>query len=94
MSKKIVFGNDLAKEIHTLMDQTHTYYTLYSSLSNYFKTSDKHSSGNVKCFYSGKNTSSYNREHVWAVSLSNNLIDRDNPEYSGADLHHVRPTIS
>ena len=84
-------GSSLLTKLHNLMDTTHQTYTSYSSLDNYFKTSDKHSSGNVKCFYSGENTTKFNKEHVWPQSLSNDLFGED---YAGADLHHIRPTIS
>ena len=83
-------GSSLLTNLHNLMDQTHTKYTSYSSLDSYFKTSDKTGSS-VKCFYSGQATSKYNKEHVWPQSLSNNLYGE---EYAGADLQHIRPTIS
>lgn len=73
------------------MDTTHSTYTSYGSLDNYFKTSDPHSSGGVKCFYSGEKASSFNKEHVWPQSLSNNLYGED---HGGSDLHHIRPTIN
>ena len=89
-------GSTLETKLHNLMDTTHTNYISYSSLNGYYSSSDKHSSGGVKCFYSGQKASSYNKEHVWAQSLSgpnssNKLYGED---HGGSDLHHVRPTIA
>ena len=90
-------GRDLLKGLHNLMMSTHKIYVSYSSLKTTLKSSDPgNSSGQVKCFYSGKSTSSFNREHVWAQSLSgvsssNKLYGED---YGGADIHHIRPAIS
>ena len=86
-------GSTFATELHNLMDTTHTTYTSYSSLFNLYQSSDPGDGAKYKCFYSGQSTSSVNREHVWAVSLSNNLFPRNNLTYAGADLHHVRPAI-
>lgn len=86
-------GSSLATKLHNLMDSTHTNYVSYSSLFNHYKSSDPHPSGNIKCFYSGENVSGkgYNREHVWAQSLSGGLFGED---HAGSDLHHVRPARS
>ena len=87
---------DLLKSLHNLMDTTHAYWTTYSALNNYFKSSDPHPNGNVKCFYSGNSTSSYNREHVWPQSLSGKSSSEKlyGEDHGGSDLHHLRPTIS
>ena len=87
-------GATFATELHNLMDTTHNYYPSYSSLYNYYQESDPGTNAKYKCFYSGQSTSSVNREHVWAVSLSNNLFPRNNLTYAGSDLHHVRPAIA
>ena len=84
-------GNSLLVGLHNLMDSTHTTYTSYGSLDGYYRTSDAYSGGGVKCFYSGQKASSFNKEHVWPQSLSNNLYGED---HGGSDLHHIRPTIS
>lgn len=83
-------GTELLKKLHNLMDSTHSTYLSYKALDSIYKTSDP-SGSSVKCFYSGKATSSFNKEHVWPQSLSNNLYGET---YAGADLHHIRPTIS
>lgn len=88
-------SSTLLTSLHNLMDTTHKTYVSYSSLDSYFRTSDKHSSGNVKCFYSGKNTSSFNKEHVWPQSCSGSSSNQlYGTSYGGSDLHHIRPTIS
>ena len=86
-------GSALMTKLHNLMDTTHTNYITYDSLFNHYKNSDAYPNGNVKCFYSGTNAynKSYNREHVWAQSLSNSLFGTD---HAGSDLHHVRPAKS
>ena len=92
-------GNELLKGLHNLMMDTHDTYVTYDSLKTTFKTSDPgSSSGQVKCFYSGKSTSSFNREHVWAQSLSgstsNSSTNLYGSDYGGSDIHHLRPAIS
>ena len=88
-------GNSLLVGLHDLMDSTHTNYISYGSLDGYYSQSDPHSSGGVKCFYSGQKTNSYNKEHVWPQSLSGSKDDQLYGEsYGGSDLHHIRPTIS
>lgn len=84
-------GSTLLTNLHNLMDSTHTNYIFYSSLSSYYSQSDPHSSGGVKCFYSGTKASSYNKEHVWPQSSSNGLYGED---HAGSDLHHIRPTLN
>ena len=84
-------GASLLTNLHNLMDTTHTTFTSYGGLDSHYSKSDKYGSSGVKCFYSGQKANSYNKEHVWPQSLSNNLYGTD---YAGADLHHIRPTIS
>ena len=83
-------GTSLLAKLHELMFSTHTSWTSYSSLDSYFYSSDKTGS-KVKCFYSGEATTSFNKEHIWPQSLSNNLYGTD---HAGSDLQHIRPTIS
>lgn len=88
-------GKELLKGLHNLMDTTHKTYVSYGSLDGYFRTSDKYPGGNVKCFYSGENTSSFNKEHVWPQSLSGSSSTQlYGEDHGGSDLHHIRPTIS
>ena len=76
------------------MDSTHSTYVSYGSLDSHFYSSDKYGS-NVKCFYSGKSTSSYNKEHVWPQSLSGSSSTQlYGEDHGGSDIHHIRPTIS
>lgn len=90
-------GTALETKLHNLMDTTHQNYISYNSLSSHYQTTDKYGSGGIKCFYSGQraDSTSWNREHVWAQSLSG-LNSNDKlygTEYGGADLLHVRPAI-
>lgn len=88
-------GSTLLTNLHNLMDTTHTNYVSYSSLANHYKSSDPHSSGGVKCFYSGEKTSSFNKEHVWPQSSSGSSTTQLYGEsYGGSDLLHIRPTIN
>ena len=87
-------GSTLLTSLHNLMDSTHSTYVSYSSLDSHFHSSDKYGS-NVKCFYSGKSTSSYNKEHVWPQSLSGSSSTQlYGEDHGGSDIHHIRPTIS
>lgn len=86
-----VKGKELGKQLHNLMDTTHTNYTSYSSLYNHWKNTGEASGNSYKCIYSGKMTSSANREHVWPQSHSNGLWGQS---YGGADILHLRPAVS
>lgn len=78
-------GNALGLKLHNLMMDTHKTYVSYGSLDNTLKSTDS------KCFYSGKTSSSYNKEHVWPQSKSNKVFTTS---YAGADIHHLRFSIS
>ena len=89
-------GNNLLKGLHNLMMSTHKTYVTYSSLKNTLKQSDEYeNSGQAKCFYTGKKTSTFTREHVWCQSLSGSSSNSgDNlygESYGGSDIHHIRP---
>lgn len=91
-------GNNLLKGLHNLMMTTHTNYVTYSSLKTTLKESDPGSrSSEVRCFYSGKSTTSFNREHVWCQSLSGSSSSSSTnlygESYGGSDIHHIRPAI-
>jgi endonuclease I len=97
-SVKNLTGNQLLKGLHNLMMDTHDTYVTYNSLNTTLKSSDPgNSSSQVKCFYSGKSTSSFNREHVWAQSLSGTTSSSSTNLYGqthgGSDIHHIRPAI-
>ena len=86
-------GDALLEGLASLSRTKHTTETSYGSLPDYFKTTDKdpNKSGSVLDFYSKISTTSFNREHVWPKSLSGNAYENNK---AGADVHHIRPTIS
>lgn len=87
-------GTELLKGLHNLMDTKHTNYVSYSSLDSHFDDTDKYGNG-VKCFYSGEQTSKYNKEHVWPQSLSGSSTTQlYGEDHGGSDMLHIRPTIS
>ncbi|MBQ7914417.1 MAG: endonuclease [Clostridia bacterium] len=93
-------GEQLLGQIHDLITKTHTKYTSYNDCKNttIIKTTDAGSkSGYVMEFYSqadiagtwgSGNQGTWNREHVWPQSLSNDMWGQSN---GGSDLHHIRP---
>lgn len=93
-------GKQLLGQIHDLITKTHTKYTSYNDCKNttIIKTTDAGSkSGYVMEFYSqadiagtwgSGNQGTWNREHVWPQSLSNDMWGQSN---GGSDLHHIRP---
>ena len=90
-------GLGLLTQLHNLMDSSHKTYTSYSSLENYFKSTDPHPNGNIKCFYSGEShtVKEINREHVWPQSLSGSSSSQlYGEDYGGSDLHHLRPALT
>lgn len=96
-------GNDLLNELAEITKNNHSYYTTYgdirySAKGNPSSDRDPNNSSNLLDFYSkisvksawdGGNT--WNREHVWPQSLSGELYGTSG---AGADVHHIRPTIS
>lgn len=81
---------------------THRTYTTYADCKNpvYVANTDSDYSGEVMEFYSqtsidaswgGGKQGTWNREHVWCKSLSNNVWDES---YGGSDMHHIRPVES
>lgn len=82
-------GSALGTKLHNLMMSTHTTYVSYSSLDNTLKQTDK------KCFYSGQNMSSFNKEHVWPQAKSKDGGSQlFGTSYAGSDIHHIRATIN
>ena len=83
-------GTALGTKLHNLMMSTHSTYVSYSSLDNTLKQTDE------KCFYSGQNINSFNKEHVWPQAKSK---DGGGPQlfgtsYAGSDIHHIRASIN
>ena len=95
-------GVELLGELHDLLATTHRTYTTYADCKNpvYVANTDSDYNGEVMEFYSqtsidkawGKgNQGTWNREHVWCKSLSNDVW---NESYGGSDMHHIRPVES
>ncbi len=103
-----LIGNDLLLGLHDLMFETHKTYTSYADLgkNEYQRYTDPYpgKDGYVIGFYSHRaikadwDGNTYNREHVWAQSLSGKTIDGEDDLYGesggGADMHHIRPEVS
>lgn len=96
-------GTQLLGQLHDLITTTHTKYTSYNDCKDpeiIKKTDPGSNSSSVMEFYSQADISStwgsgaagtWNREHVWCQSLSNNLWGESG---GGSDLHHIRPVES
>lgn len=95
-------GVELLGELHDLLATTHRTYTAYADCKNpvYVANTDSDYNGEVMEFYSqtsidaswgGGKQGTWNREHVWCKSLSNNVWDES---YGGSDMHHIRPVES
>ena len=89
-------GNALKLELRELITETHTKVTTYDDLKEYLQEADEdpNNSNNMILFYTGAsvpktdNMNVWNREHVWAQSLTNNWFGEKG---AGADMHHIRP---
>ena len=98
-------GTALLSQLHTLMGETHKYYSSYDDCKTpeyVYAMEPGTSSSYVTDFYTQKDidkawgsgsTGTWNREHVWCQSLS---IDKSGTQlygetYAGSDLHHLRP---
>ncbi len=83
-------NSELFKELHDLMADTMTSSISYSSLTSYWKDTDREAGTNdATLFYSDFTSGSYNREHVWPKSRAS-FHQQD----GGCDIHHLRPTNS
>lgn len=103
-----LMGNDLLLGLHDLMFKTHETYTSYADLgkNEYQRYTDPYpgKDGYIIGFYSHRaikadwDGNTYNREHVWAQSLSGKTTSNGDNLYGdtggGADMHHIRPEIS
>ena len=89
--------NPLYTALHTLMADTHSYYTSYSgynsgSLAYFWESTDAVAdSESYVMFYSDVPAGSgyqLNREHIWPKSRAS-----FDTALGGADLHHLRPSV-
>ena len=93
--------NALFAALHSLMANTHQYYTTYSgtkagSLAYFWASTDAVSSGSTyTMFYSDISADTeniiLNREHIWPKSRAS-FGERKGS--GGSDLHHLRPAVS
>lgn len=93
-------NNDLFTALHSLMADTHRYYTSYSgykvgSLAYFWASTDAVNSGSTyTMFYSDVPADAdniiLNREHVWPKSRASFGERKGN---GGSDLHHLRPAV-
>lgn len=90
-------GTQLLGQLHDLITDSRSGYSSYADCKTYGKTTDPGSGSNtVMEFYTHIDISNskwdvsggWNREHVWAKSLSGNLWGTTG---GGSDLHHIRP---
>lgn len=94
-------GDSLLGQVHDLITSTHTRYTTYDDCKNVSiitRTDKGTAADTVMEFYTQEDIASswgsgangtWNREHVWCKSLSNNLWGQAG---GGSDLHHIRPS--
>ena len=93
-------GDNLLEGLALISRENHKTFTSYNSLRSALAMSDEDPKDSTKIidFYThwsidnewdGGDT--WNREHVWCQSLSNDLYGTS---YAGSDIHHIRPTIS
>ncbi|MCH5180106.1 MAG: endonuclease [Erysipelotrichales bacterium] len=98
-------GDDLFNSLKELTTATHEYKTSYGDLKEMTILSDRDPSinENIILFYSRESISgvwdggtTWNREHVWPKSLSDDLYSSvtDSSRNAGTDLHHIRPVAS
>lgn len=97
-SAEAMRGNELFSKLHTLMSETHSYFTSYSgyskgSLAYFWNSTDAVSDGDSYImFYSDvlkDDSVKLNREHVWPKSRASFY-----QKNGGSDLHHLRPSVS
>ena len=92
--------NALLLELRDLITTTHKKVTTYSELKTYLQEADEdpNNSSNMLLFYTGEsvkktnNMDVWNREHVWAQSLTEiGSWKWFGTSGAGADMHHIRP---
>ena len=87
-------GSALKQGLRKIITDTHKKITTYNDCKTYLQNADQdpNNSSNMLLFYTGEsikksnNMNIWNREHVWAQSLS-----WFKTSGAGADLHHIRP---
>ena len=93
-------GNALKSSLRTLLTDTHKYQTSYGDCKVYLQETDVDPNDPTKVilFYTGNSVNgtwdsgkTWNREHVWAQSLSWFDDTSESDRGAGADLHHIRP---
>lgn len=90
-------GTALLGQLHDLIVSTHNTYTSYDDCKGTkVQQTDPGPNGGVLEFYTQQSimkfsgtTGTWNREHVWAQSLSNGLWGTSG---GGSDMHHIRPS--
>lgn len=88
-------GNELKIALRTIISNTKK-TTTYAQLKTYLQEADEdpNNPDNMLLFYTGEsvkktdNMNIWNREHVWAQSLTNGWFGTSG---AGADMHHLRP---
>lgn len=92
--------NALLLELRDLITSTHKKRTTYDELKTYLQEADEdpNNSSNMLLFYTGEsvkktnNMNIWNREHVWAQSLTEiGSWKWFGTSGAGADMHHIRP---
>ena len=92
--------NALLLELRDLITSTHKKRTTYDELKTYLQEADEdpNNSSNMLLFYTGEsvkktnNMNIWNREHVWAQSLTKiGSWQWFGTSGAGADMHHIRP---
>lgn len=90
-------GTALKTALSDLVQSTHTKYTTYSDCKYQldYIDEDPNNPNNMILFYTGESikksedlNNDWNREHVWAQSLSLGWFGTSG---AGSDLHHIRP---
>jgi len=91
-SAESLTGAALADSLHDLEIDTQSHWVSYSAgLRANFPESDKGAKGGIVMFYAGTEGTSWNREHVWPQSLTNDTFGTSG---AGCDIQHIRPTIN
>ena len=93
-------GDTLLEGLASISIDNHKYFTSYNNLRGALAYSDEdlNDSSKVIDFYTGwslsnewgSGGSNWNREHVWAQSLSGNTYGTSG---AGSDIHHIRPEV-
>ena len=99
-------SDTLLSDLRTLNLKKRTSTISYGSLNSYFKYTDydpayvQYDENNqpyanqILSFYSGKSTTSYNKEHVWPNSRGGGSKGNSGSPYVENDIYMPRPTIS